>query len=248
MATPKRHDVTCPVCSHTQREYVEATSTFCHACGHRYSTVAAPPRRRTKSAKTAANLHRRRINCVHCSHPLQIPEASDSWQCPVCSEYLDLKDHQINTSVGRTLLTYGNLTFENRCSFSGNRAEAKNIRIEGGSVSGQITARELLEITGPSKVNADIHCDRFQVAPGAGMESRRTLKCQHAVIEGSVRFRKVEIAETLVIKPGGQLHTDELTVPSVQVSPGGILTASQAWCRPIKAAPAAAESLAEAST
>ncbi|MEM6602222.1 MAG: polymer-forming cytoskeletal protein [Verrucomicrobiota bacterium] len=230
MATPKRHDVTCPVCSHTQREYIEATSTFCHACGHRYSTVAAPPRRKTKSAKTASALHRRRIYCVHCDHPMQIPEASDSWQCPACSEYLDLKDHTINRSVGRSLLTYGSLTFESHGFFSGNRAEAKNIRIAGGSVSGQITAWESLEITRVSKVNGDIKCECFQVAAGAGMESRKSLNCQNAVIEGSVTFREVHVTERLVIKAGGTLRTEILSVPSIEVLPGGRLVAAQACC------------------
>jgi len=242
MATPKRHDVTCPVCSHTQREYVEATSTFCHACGHRYRTVAAPPRRKTKSAKAASNLQRRRIHCVHCEHPMQIPTASDSWQCPACSEYLDLKNYQINSSIGRSLLTYGDITVESRGYFSGNRAEARNIRIEGGSISGQITARELLEITRPSKVSADIRCDRFVAAPGASMECRKSLNCQHAVIEGSIRFRKVQVTETLIIKPGGMLHVDELTVPAIQVSPGGKLTATQVWSKSTKTTPVDASS------
>lgn len=165
---------------------------------------------------------------MHCDHPMQIPDASDSWQCPVCSEYLDLKNHTITGSVGRSLLTYGDITIESQGFFSGNRAEGKNIHIAGGSVSGQITARELLEITRLSKVNADLKCEQFQVSPGAGMESRRSLRCKEAVIVGSVRFRGVHISDSLVIKAGGRLRCDELSAPSIVVEIGGTLIANQA--------------------
>lgn len=170
---------------------------------------------------------------MFCDHPMQIPESSDSWQCPACSEYLDLKDHTITGSVGRSLQTYGDLTVESQGFFSGNRAEAQNIRIAGGSASGQLTARESFEITRLSKVNADIKCDRFLVVSGAGMESRKSLRCHHAVIEGSVRFLEVTITGTLEIKAGGQLRTEKLTVPCIQVSPGGKLYATEAVSRPV---------------
>ncbi len=235
MATPKRHDVTCPSCSHSQREYVEATSTFCHACGSHYSLKTAAPRRMTKSAKTASKLNRRRIHCMQCSHPIQVPDASDSWQCPVCSEYLDLKDHYITGSIGRSLRTYGDITIESQGFFSGNRADAKNVRIAGGNVSGQVIARERLEITKPSRVNADLKSETFHVLAGASMESRKSLRCQDAVIEGVVRFREVHISGTLVIRPGGKMRTEELHAPAIKVENGGVLIATHATSPPATA-------------
>lgn len=230
MATPKRHDVTCPVCSHTQREYVEATSTFCHACGHRYSTAEKPARRVTRSARSAAKLQRQRVLCLHCSQPLQIPDASDSWQCPFCSEYLDLKNHIINHSVGRSVLTYGDVVIESKGFFSGNRAEGKDIRIAGGTVSGQLKARELLEISRPSKISAELRSDRFHITAGGKVNSRKSLHCREAVIEGNARFRSVGIIDSLLVKAGGVLHTDELSAGSILVEPGGTLTAKNAAC------------------
>ncbi len=164
---------------------------------------------------------------MHCDHPMQIPDASDSWQCPVCSEYLDLKTHTISGSVGRSLLTYGDIVVESQGFFSGNRAEGQNIHIAGGSVSGQIKARELLEISRLSKVNADLKSERFHVTPGAGMETRKSLRCKDAVIEGPVRFREVHISGTLIIKAGGKLRTEELFAPAIQVEPGGTLIAAR---------------------
>jgi cytoskeletal protein CcmA (bactofilin family) len=228
MATPKRQEVTCPACTHTQREYVEANSTFCHACGFRFPLQAAKPRKARKAAQTSLKLNRRRIHCMHCSHPIQIPEASDSWQCPVCSEYLDLKNHILTGVAGRSLLTYGDISIESKGSFAGNRAEGKNVSIAGGSVSGQITARERLEITRTSRVNADLKCESFHLTAGASMESRKALRCQDAVIEGNARFREVHVTGLLIVKAGAKLRTEELHAQSIQVEKGGSLIATRA--------------------
>lgn len=215
-------------------EYVEANSTFCHVCGTRISLQEPTARKRAARTRTVTRRtgpRRKKLACVHCDYPLQIPEASDSWQCPMCSGYLDLKDHELNTSAGRSILTYGDITIKARGRFGGTRIEGKNIFVQGGGAAGQITAREKLVVSRPSKLDGDITAEQVIVEAEGGFENRRTLRCRTAEIRGRVRLREMTVSDSLKIFAGARLQVDLIRSPDIEVEEGGRLIAEQAVIR-----------------
>ena len=227
MAKPKRVEISCPDCGHTQMEYAEANSTFCHACGHRIVLNDRSTQRKARKAPSRKSVARRTLPCCHCQHPLDIPEESESWQCPVCSGYLDLKDHTITTTVGRSILTYGDILVENRGSFGGNRIEGGTITLAGGLISGQMLARQTFQITRPSRLNAEVSCDTWVMDSGSEVDNRKTVSCQSARISGKAKLRELKVSGTLHILGSGSIDVQQLVATHINVEPGGRLKAAQ---------------------
>ncbi|MEM6820502.1 MAG: hypothetical protein AAF558_00990 [Verrucomicrobiota bacterium] len=247
MVRPKRTEVVCPSCGHRQMEYVEANSTFCHACGHRIPLTVKQYRKGSSSAKTSS-VKRQSIRCFHCSHEMQIPTASDSWQCPRCSEYLDFKTHEISVSTGRLLLTYGNITINTRGYLGGSRAEAENITLAGGSASARLVARKELIVNQTCKLSGGFRTRDFVIKPGATAEAQKFVQCRNATIEGIAKFQEMFVSEHLEIVQGGALYVEHLVVSSVTVQQGGQLRASFAHCSETPPRPAEDEPLGTLAT
>lgn len=235
MAAPKRKQITCPSCQHQQMEYVEANSTFCHVCGTRIALQEQDKGKTQRTQRTTRHRlppKRNKRLCLHCSYPLHIPEASGSWQCPACSGYLDLKDHEISVSAGRSILTYGNITVTPRGRFGGTRLEGSNFTIEGGSVAGQIIAREQFLVTRPCKIEGDIRADHFWIEREGQIENRKSLRCRTARIDGKIRLHELVASESIKISNGARLQVDRLNCPAVEVEQGGRLVASLVEIQP----------------
>ncbi|MGF1678310.1 MAG: hypothetical protein ACFCUX_03840 [Candidatus Methylacidiphilales bacterium] len=235
MAAPKRQEVTCPACGHLQLDYVEASSYFCRACGHRFTTQPKVRSGNKRLEKRDKSLLRRKIICFSCQHSMDVPEASDSWQCPSCSVYLDLKNHHICSTVGRSIQTYGTITLAPRGYFSGNQAGATHIYFEGGGASGRVVALENMEIRKTSRVRADLSCVRLEIWQGAVLESNRSVRCQDMVVSGTASFRRVEARGSIHIMPGASLRVQELTALEIKVEAGGNLHATTCRSAPTAA-------------
>lgn len=229
MAAPKRREVTCPACGHLQLDYVEASSSFCRACGHRFTTQPKIKSGTKRTEQRDKSPLRRRIVCFSCQHSMDVPEASDSWQCSSCSVYLDLKNHHITSTVGRSIQTYGTITLASRGFFSGNQAGGTHIYFEGGGASGRLVALENMEIRKTSRIRADLSCVRLEIWKDAVLESNKSVRCQDMVISGKASFRRVEARGSIHIMPGASLRVQDLTALEIKVEEGGSLHATS--CR-----------------
>lgn len=191
------------------------------------------PRRASAEATRAKDrraVERKMIECFHCQHPMHIPSASASWQCPACSTYLDLKNHHIENSVGRSILTYGDITISERGSLSGSRAEGQNIILEGGRLAGQVKARNSLRVTRVSRLEAEVIADQILIEPGAVINCRKSMRCRQMKVEGRVRLRQLQVTGECLVISGGELVVETLISPSLKVEPGAVLVAATARC------------------
>jgi len=232
MTRPKRQAIDCPSCGHQQMEYVEANSTFCHVCGTRIALQDTKKKRVRRKPSRPQPATRRKLACFECDHPLSIPEASDSWQCPVCSTYIDLRSHRITTTMGRSIQTYGDIVISEKGSFGGSLLEGENIRIESGGVSGQMRARDRLIISGKCRVQAELQSAYLILEPSASAKNNRTWRCGEALIQGDLQVGSLVVNGPLRIPAGGSLKVASLQARSIFVEPGGKLQALEAESRP----------------
>ncbi|MDR1304939.1 MAG: polymer-forming cytoskeletal protein [Verrucomicrobiales bacterium] len=226
MRPPARHGpqkilITCPACRHQQYDYPHANVTYCQQCGERIpiNPVASP--RKTRKAHT---VERRSITCLHCHRELRAHYDAQSWQCPFCSTYLDLRNHQLNQESAAAIRTYGDLEIGAKCLFSGAWAEAENIKIAGRSQC-KLQSRHGLTVSGHAKLYAGAAGDHLHVSAAATLYTAGPLSFKTAEIHGKVEARQLTVSERLQVHAGGHVTAGQLTVGEIIVQPGGKLLA-----------------------
>ncbi len=213
---PDRITVICPSCHHEQREYAEANSTFCHACGHRFQLHA---NRRPSYRKPDSRIKRRKFFCPQCEHELFIPEAALSWQCQHCTTYVDLKNYDIEKTMAKSIHTFGDVVIAPKGSFQAAKIVAGNLTIRG-RCSGSLRIHDTLIVDTEVKLTGSITARSLIIEPDASLttDADITANCWH--IEGAVKASRIQATGEMVIADGGSLRTRILEYRSAKIFEG----------------------------
>lgn len=229
---PERVTVICPSCHHQQREYAEANSTFCHACGHRFQLHS----KRIPSYRTPDNrVRRKKTLCPHCAHDLFIPESALSWQCQHCTQYLDLRDYSIDRAFSKSIHTFGKVDILPKGSFQASKLIASHLTIRG-RCSGSLLVHETLVVDAEVSVTGRVEAQTLIIEPGASLTTSREIKAARWQVEGNVKAQQIESTRELVLTAGATLRCRSLHYTRVKAHEGATLEADLA--SPIVGAPA----------
>lgn len=228
---PKKEWIVCPVCSHEQKDYVEANATFCHACGHR---ISLKEKGRVRRKNTRKKVDKRMVPCMHCGQELEIHTSALSWQCTGCSSYLDLSNHEVNKDSGADIMTYGNITVGKKGFLGGAKAEAETVFMSGKAKCRLICRNALIVRDQVSLLN-ETKGKLMRVVAGSELKATALLEFQDIEIAGTVSAPRLVVRGQLRVEPGGFLKTDSLMFGSIEVEPGGKLFAPARSLREEKA-------------
>jgi len=216
----ERVTVICPACHHEQREYAEANSTFCHACGHQFQLQ----KKRSQSYRRPdQRVRRKTFNCPHCQQDLFIPESAMSWQCQHCSTYLDLKTYQIDRHHNSPIETFGNVIVGPKGYLNGTKTNCVNLTVKG-KCSSSLTVAQTLTIEGSVKIKGTVRAHSLIIDPSATLEAEQVIASQWH-IEGTVTARHCVASQQMVVVDGGNVKTHLLEYRKLSVHTGARLSA-----------------------
>jgi cytoskeletal protein CcmA (bactofilin family) len=113
----------------------------------------------------------RAVLCPHCDSPFEIAARAMSVNCPRCSQRVVAENLRIDAYLGvMRLATVGRVDVTKRGHVS---AKVRvNEMVVAGTVKGEVTAVERMEIQASARVFADLRTPRLQVEPGAVLVGR----------------------------------------------------------------------------
>lgn len=199
---PDRITVICPSCQHEQREYAEANSTFCHACGHRFQLHAS---RRPSYRKPDSRIKRTKFFCPQCEHELFIPESALSWQCQHCATYVDLRNYDIDKAMAKSIHTLGDVVITPKGAFQAAKLIAENLTIRG-RCSGSLKITDTLIIDSEVKLIGPISARSIIIEPGASLTADADIRASRWHIEGEVKASRIVASQELVMSGGSSLR------------------------------------------
>jgi cytoskeletal protein CcmA (bactofilin family)/ribosomal protein L37AE/L43A len=213
---PERITVICPACDHEQREYAEANSTFCHACGHRFQLHS---KRLSSYRKPDNRVKRRKFFCPECEHELFIPESAMSWQCQHCTTYVDLKSYTIDKAMAKSIHTFGEVVITPKGSFQAAKLVAENLTIRG-RCAGSLRIQDTLIVDSQVKLSGSVSARSIIVEPGASLATDTDITASRWHVEGEVKAGRIHASQELVLAGAGALRSRILEYSSVKIFEG----------------------------
>lgn len=130
----------------------------------------------------------RQVVCTHCDNPLEVPATAMSVNCRFCNRRVIIEDLRIKAyhAVVR-LATAGRVEVLKNVQVV---AEVRvNELVVDGTVKGDVTATDRIEVTRRGTILGDVTCRRLSVEPGARLEG-------HFEVGPGIRIRPREPADS----------------------------------------------------
>jgi cytoskeletal protein CcmA (bactofilin family)/Zn finger protein HypA/HybF involved in hydrogenase expression len=175
----------------------------------------------------------RQISCFNCRHSYSTVGEAQSSQCPKCSGYVSLQDHEITAHWNRRIQTGGDVVIQKSGTVSGVNIQCHNLTILG-ELAGSVDCTGDVIIKTSGKIIGNVQCRNLRVEKSARVEFLNPVTAETAYIDGNVRGQiycsgPITLAKrahlqglirtsNLIIRPGAK-HTGTIevitAVPSV---------------------------------
>jgi Zn finger protein HypA/HybF involved in hydrogenase expression len=226
---PEKVNIECPRCHSNFSEYPQAISSFCPSCGFYFKREKDEQsvktlERHERRVATRAKIERKTVTCHHCGHLNHIPTTAMSWQCPSCSNYLDISNHVIEGVKGGKIITYGDLKVMPGGRFTGPLAEVENATI-AGNVLGQMICRHNLTIDGTAVFQQKVAALHLDILAEGKMKVMDTMTFNSGKISGTLIAEKVIFENELVITSTANIQAKTLIFKSMKAEYGAQLKA-----------------------
>jgi cytoskeletal protein CcmA (bactofilin family) len=144
------------------------------------------------------------VICFDCGHAFTAAPEAQSSQCPRCSCYVSLLDHEIDGPWDRELHTRGHITILKAGSYTATSLKAHDLTISGelrspAECSGTVTIRHHTRLTEP------LACRLLRVENHSRVEFLQPVTAERVVIDGKVRGRFL-CTGTVVLRRRSHLH------------------------------------------
>lgn len=146
----------------------------------------------------------RQITCFNCNHSYSTVGEAQSSQCPKCSGYVSLQDHEITASWNRRIQTGGNVIIQKSGTVSGANIQCHDLTVLGELASSvECTGNVIIRTSG--KITGSIHCRNLRVEKGARVELLSPVTAETAYIDGNVRGQ-IFCSGTITLEKRAQLQ------------------------------------------
>lgn len=158
----------------------------------------------------------RDIACFSCDHRWTVAGEAQSTQCPACSSYISLVDHQIAEAWNREIHTRGNVTILKSGSVSASSLRAHDLTVFGAlrapaACSGDVS------FLGSGRCTGVISCRMLRVGRRAVVEFVQPVTAERVVIEGTARGQII-CSGPVVLRARARLHGHVLATSLVTES------------------------------
>jgi cytoskeletal protein CcmA (bactofilin family)/Zn finger protein HypA/HybF involved in hydrogenase expression len=168
----------------------------------------------------------RQITCFNCGHSYPTVGEAQSSQCPKCSGYVSLLDHEITAHWNRRIQTGGNVVIQKSGAVSGVNIQCHNLTVIG-ELAGSVECTGNVIIRTSGKITGNVQCRNLRVEKGARVEFLNPVTAETAYIDGNVRgqiycsgaitlekrahLQGLIRTTTLIVRPGAK-HTGTIEV------------------------------------
>ncbi len=128
----------------------------------------------------------REVTCFTCGHHYHAIAEAQSSQCPKCSGYVSLLDHEISDHWNRRIQTCGNVIIQKTGVVSGVTLRCHHLTVLG-ELAGSVECTGDLIIRSHGKIIGKVHCRNLRVEKGAKVEFLNPVTATTAYIDGTVR-------------------------------------------------------------
>lgn len=128
----------------------------------------------------------RALTCFNCEYSYTTAGEAQSSQCPKCSSYISLVDHEINESWHRQIQTCGDVIIQKAGIFSGATMRCRHLTVLGELLAAVHCSGDLI-IRSSGKITGEVFCQTLRVEKGAHVEFVHPVNATSAFIDGHVR-------------------------------------------------------------
>jgi cytoskeletal protein CcmA (bactofilin family) len=146
----------------------------------------------------------RQITCFNCSHHYSTVGEAQSSQCPKCSGYVSLQDHEITAYWNRRIQTGGNVIIQKSGKVSGVHIQCHDLMVLG-ELAGSVECTGTLIIRTSGKITGNVQCRHLRVEKGARVEFLNPVTAETAYIDGNVRGQ-ISCTEAITLEKRAQLQ------------------------------------------
>lgn len=200
-----------------------AQSTICRTCGEYFDISKGGGAQET--GKSGESLFHRigkyvagektvTIQCYACNARQTVSNMAKSSLCPNCSNYIDLRDHKINTVFSRSIETQGVVTIAPKGDVSSAKIVCREAFIYG-KLRGQFTCTGKALVKQKGKILGGLNIGCLVVDKRSDVEFSRPVKVDSAEIRGKAYALITATGEVRITNTGdleGSIHAKSLTV------------------------------------
>jgi cytoskeletal protein CcmA (bactofilin family)/Zn finger protein HypA/HybF involved in hydrogenase expression len=146
----------------------------------------------------------RQITCFNCGHSYSTVGEAQSSQCPKCSGYVSLLNHDITTPWNRRIQTGGNVVIQKSGAVSGVNIQCHDLTVLG-ELAGSVECSGTVVIRTSGKITGKVQCRTLRVEKGARVEFLNPVTAETAYIDGNVRGQ-IFCSGTITLEKRAQLH------------------------------------------
>lgn len=128
----------------------------------------------------------RQISCFDCGHSYSTVGEAQSSQCPKCSGYVSLQDHEIITYWNRRIQTGGNVIIQKSGTVAGVNIQCHDLTVLG-ELAGSVECTGDVIIRTSGKITGNVQCRNLRVEKNARVEFLNPVNAETAYIDGNVR-------------------------------------------------------------
>ncbi len=217
-AALQKIEVVCPECGQKQMESENFISTVCRDCGHYFRSARAGDSGRRKIRR--AVIRKRELACAECGAVQEVAEEAQSSTCLQCGRHLELGHREITGDHFGSVSLEGELKIGPAGNFSGPRARAARILLQGRA-SGSLEAAEWLRVEGQARLRAGASGGKLEISAGAVLETGEPVLFQSGRIDGELRCPMARFAGPLHVGPAGAITAERIGFTELTVEPGG---------------------------